>query len=1081
MLHIHTSNRLETLAHKLADLIREDPLPPLVTETVVTQSTGMGRWLSLALAGELGVAANIHFPFPAKFAEDELSRLLPHDSASPIYRREVLPWRIHTVIRPLLEEPQFSTLRAYTGDDAEKLWQLCQQLAVTFDRYIAHRPQMLRAWDAGHIESGEEWQARLWLALGEGASHPAALIERAHRGTGVPPVRPLGVSPDAARGTHASPTAGTAMPHRCAIFGLSALAPTYLDFLALLSQRRDVHLFLLAPTEHYWGDLQSEREKVRFIAWCQRNGKIAGAEHIDEGHPLLASFGKVGRDFHDALIDLPTGGEHDYFQPIDDETLLARLQNDILELRAHAEDRTLSPSDQSLRLHACHSPVRELEVLHDQLLAMFAADSTLTPRDILVAVPNIEDYAPFIEGVFGAPESDAVRFPYSIADREARTESSVTDAFLRVLELADSRFPATAVLALLDCPAVHTKFGFSEADLPLIRQWIIGSGIRWGRDAAQRAELHLPASNEHTWQFGMDRLILGFALPGDGSRLFAGVLPEPAVEGSLAEALGRFASFTHTLFTQADAFQEPRTAAQWSTTLRDTLLALFESDHDFADSWRNVAHPLASIAENAAHAGHTHTLPFSVIRQHARELLGATQRESAFLRGGITFCSLRPMRAIPHRVICLLGMNDGAFPRQDRAPAFDLTASHPRPGDRSTRDDDRYLFLEAILSARDRLLISWCGQSAQDNSQLPPSVVVAELLDTLTRSYELTPEQLITRHRLQPFSPHYFGSGPLFSYSSENARGAAFTQLRENTTPFASTLTAPEIAKHITLERLADALTRPAQFFARERLGIALPYDEPQPADIEPLETSGLDEYTLSTHLTDAHFKGTVPETLLTATAATGMLPHGYAGESFFHDTAISVRQLTDLAPGPALEPVPVSVHLGEWQISGSLRIVTPAGLLSLRPATVKGRDFLRAWIGHIVLCAAQPPGVPQRSILIGEKASFEYHSIPAPEALAYLETLLSIYERLHANAVPLFPESSLAFADYELNPGSRKKAPQTAAEERWLGGGYGPARGERDDHWNALVWRDTDPLGEAFAQLARDVFGPLLKHRTPL
>lgn len=1054
MLFIHTSNRLETLAQKLAALIREAPLPPLVSETVVTQSTGMGRWLSLALAGELGVAANIHFPFPAKFAEDELVRLLPHDSVSPIYRREVLPWRIHTVIRPLLEEPQFSTLRAYAGDDAEKLWQLCQQLAATFDRYIAHRPQMLRAWDAGHIEDGEEWQARLWLTLGENAAHPAALIERAR----------------AAVKSQPAP--------RCAVFGLSSLAPTYLDFLALLSQRRDVHLFLLAPTEHYWGDLQSEREKVRFLAWCQRNGKLAGAEHIDEGHPLLASLGKVGRDFHDALIDLPTGGEHDYFEPTDDETLLARVQNDILELRAHAESRTLTASDQSLRLHACHSPVRELEVLHDQLLAMFAADPTLTPRDILVAVPNIEDYAPFIEGVFGAPESDAVRFPYSIADREARAESSVADAFLRVLELADSRFPANAVLALLDCPAVHTKFGFSEADLPLIRQWIIGSGIRWGRDAAQRAELHLPASNEHTWQFGMDRLILGFALPGDGSQLFAGVLPEPAVEGSLADALGRFASFTHTLFTQADAFQEPRTAAQWSTTLRETLLALFESDHDFADSWRNVAHPLATIAENAAHAGHTHTLPFSVIRQHVRELLGATQRESAFLRGGITFCSLRPMRAIPHRVICLLGMNDGAFPRQDRAPAFDLTAARPRPGDRSTRDDDRYLFLEAILSARDRLLISWCGQSAQDNSPLPPSVVVAELLDTLTRNYELTPEQLTTRHRLQPFSPHYFGSGPLFSYSSENARGAASTQLRESTTPFASPLPAPEIAKHITLERLADALTRPAQFFARERLGIALPYDEPQPADIEPLETNGLDEYTLSTHLTDAHFKGTAAETLLAATAATGMLPHGYAGENFFHDTAFSVRQLTDLAPGPVLEPVPVSVHLGEWQLSGSLRIVTPAGLLSLRPATPKGHDLLRAWISHIILCAAQPPGVPQRSIVIGEKASFEYHSIPAPEALAYLQTLLSIYERLHANAIPLFPESSLAFADYELNPGKRTKSPQTAAEERWIDSRY---NSERDDHWNAFVWRDTNPLDKAFAKLARDVFGPLLKHRTPL
>ena len=1061
MLFVHTSNRLETLARELAAIIKSDPLPPLIPETVVTQRAGMGRWLSLALADELGVAANIQFPFPAKFAEDEISRLLPNASVSPHFRREVLPWRIHAVIRPLLEEPDFSTLRAYAGDDAEKLWHLCQQLAATFDRYIAHRPRMLCAWDTGRAEPGEEWQAQLWSALGEPASHPAALIERARAVTKTPNVR------------------------RCAIFGLSSLAPTYVDFLAMLAERRDVHLFLLAPTEHYWGDLQSEREKARFIAWSERTGRIAGAEHIDEGHPLLASFGKVGRDFHEALIELPTGGGRESFETNGSESLLARLQDDILQLRVHAENRALLPNDDSIRLHACHSPVRELEVLHDQLLAMFAADPTLKPRDILVAVPAIEDYAPFIEGVFGAPESDAVRFPFSIADREVRGESSVTDAFLRVLELADSRFPSSAVLALLDCPAVHTKFDFSESDLPLIRQWVIDSGIRWGRDAEQRSELHLPASNEHTWQFGLDRLILGFALPGDGRQLFCDILPEPAVEGSLADALGRFASFTHTLFAQTDKLNESRSAADWSTTLRDTLLALFESDHDFAESWRDVALPLASIAENAALAGHTASLPFSVIRQHLRELLGSAPRGSAFLRGGITFCSLRPMRAIPHRVICLLGMNDGAFPRLDHAPAFDLTASKPRPGDRSTRDDDRYLFLETLLSARDRILISWCGQSARDNSHLPPSVVVSELLDTLKRSYEIDPDQLITRHRLQPFSPHYFGNGDLFSYSVENALGAASTQLNDTTSPFAAALPVLEIPKQITIERLTDALIRPSRFFARERLGMQLPYDEPQPSDTEPFETNGLDEYTLSAHLTEAHFRGIPVDALLRPSTATGILPHGYAGKSFFHDTALNIRRLTSLAaahaPGPALDPVPVSVTVGDWQISGSLRVATAAGLLSLRPATLKGHDFLRGWISHVVLCASQPPNVPPRSILIGEKSCCEYGKLPAAEATGILETLLTIYEQIHSNAVPLFPESSLAFADYEMNPGSRKKTPQSAAEDRWFGSRFVSGNAERDDDWNALVWRDTHPFGDEFARIARAVFGPLLKNRTEL
>ena len=1057
MLIIHTSNQLEALAEMLAGMIRQNPLPPLMPETVVTQSIGMSRWLCLSLAEKLGVAANIVFPFPAKFAEEELARLLPAHTCSPVYRREVLPWRIHAVLAPLLADPEFQQLQDYAGDDAERLWQLCQQLAATFDRYVAHRPQMLREWDAGRSTPEERWQAKLWKALADGAPHPAALLAKA-----------MSLQPD--------PSAP-----RCAIFGLSALAPTYLEFLAMISTHREVHLFLLAPTRHYWGDIQSEREKARLIKWSERHKKIAGAEHSEPGHPLLASLGKVGRDFHEALVELSAAEEPDAFISSGGNTLLARLQDDILELTPLDEERDTLPPDDSLRLHNCHSPVRELEVLHDQLLAAFEADPSLTPRDVLVAVPDIEDYAPFIDGVFGAPESDAVRFPYSIADREVRAESGVADAFLRALELVESRFPASAVLSLLDCPVVHTKFGFTEADLPLVRQWIVDSGIRWGRDAAHRAELKLPSSYEHTWQFGLDRLILGFALPGDGAQLFHNILPEPAVEGSLADTLGRFALFTHTLFEKAAELRLPRTASEWGAALQATLTALCENDHDFAEQWTDVAEAIAQIATNAALAQHREIIPFTVIRNCVREALDGAQRATAFLRGGITFCSLRPMRAIPHRMICLLGMNDTSFPRQDRAPAFDLAAAQPRPGDRSTRDDDRYLFLEALISARDRLVISWCGQSARDNSPLPPSVIVSELLDVLARQYGVAAESLITKHRLQPFSQRYFEGGDLFSYSADNALGAASALAPATTQPFVTALPRVTPSSDVTLDRLIEALTRPARFFASERLGIQLPYDDAQPEDSEPLETGRLDEYALATRLTEAYFAGTELESLLTATTATGMLPHGYAGESFFKDTALEVRRLTSHAPDSAKEPVSVSIVVGDWRIAGSLRIVTNAGLLSLRPAALKGRDYLRAWISHLVLCAAEPSGVELRSILVGDKGACEYGAITSGEATRLLHELLSLYATVHEKPLSLFPESSFDFATYTLNlGGSKRKDPHDAAALKWFGGQYAAGRPESRDPWNALVWRDTtDPLGDEFAKLSLAVFSPLLKNLT--
>ncbi len=1061
MLVVHTSNRLEVLAHELAELIKGQPLPPLAGETVVTQSVGMGRWLSLTLAEELGVVANMRFPFPAKFAEEELARMLPMESVPPVFRREVLPWRIHAVLPSLLEDPDFAELQNYTGDDPDKLWQLCKQLAATFDRYIAHRPQMLREWDADRAESSVRWQSRLWRAVADGAAHPAALIHRAGAQIHSPPAP------------------------RCSIFGLSSLAPTYLEFLAALGAHREVHLFMLAPTQHYWGDVQSEREKARFIQWCERRGKIGGAEHIEEGHPLLASLGKVGRDFHEALTDISASEGPDLFVPSSGGSLLSRLQDDILELRPHADDREILPSDDSIRLHSCHSPVRELEVLHDQLLALFDADPTLTPRDVLVAVPEIEDYAPFIEGVFGAPESDAVRFPYSIADREVRAESGVADAFLRVLELVDSRFPATAVLALLNCPAVHTRFELGEDDLALVRQWIVSSGIRWGRDAAHRAELDLPARNEHTWAFGMDRLVLGFALPGDGTSLFEGILPEPAVEGSLAAALGRFASFTRTLFDETANLRTPRPAAEWAAALQATLLALCDSDYDLATQWREVSQSLATLAESAALAGHSQELPFAVIRDCVTDLIAGAQRAGSFLRGGVTFCSLRPMRAIPHRIICLLGMNDGAFPRQDRAPAFDITASQPRPGDRSTRDDDRYLFLEALLSARDRLVISWCGQSARDNSPQPPSVIVSELLDVLGRAYNVTAESLTTRHRLQPFSPHYFADGPLFSYSAENALGAASSHAHKPAPPFAAALSEQDLSRDITLERLTDALTRSSQFFARERLGIHLPFDEPQPEDVEPLEIAGLEKYALSTLLADAQMSGTPDNALLPAITASGALPHGFAGASIFHDTALDVRELTSLAaiysPGPTQEPVAFSIAIGDWKISGSLRTVTRSGLLAMRPAKLKGHDFLRAWIQHLVLCIVAPAEVNARTVLIGKQDTFEFRAVPPGDAVAHLHALLILAAVPFSKPLPLFPCSSLAFADYKLDQTGRKtRPPIDVASDQWFGSRHTQA--EAEDEWNALVWRDVpDPLNEEFERVALAVFAPLLKHRTKL
>ncbi len=1063
-LTLHTSNRLESLADALAATLRDAPLPPLTSERVIVQSLGLRRWLSFQLAERLGVAMNVAFPFPAELIEDAFTTLLPSTPPAARFRREVLPWRVHAVLPGLLAEENFAHLAHYTGTDARKLWQLASQLAAVLDRYVAYRPEMLRRWDAGNVAEGEEWQARLWHTVADSQPHPAALADKLRQ--------------------CAHPGFAEKFPRLC-IFGISTLPPFYLALLGHLATLTDLHLFLLAPTQEYWGDLRDEKEKARLRRWLTKRGTSIQPA-FEQGHPLLASLGKIGREFHEALLDLTPTAEPDHFAEPAQTTLLGALQRDIFTLTEPDEPVSIPRTDLSIQLHDCHSPLRDLEVLHDQLLALFDRDPSLTPRDVLVAVPDIAAYAPFVEAVFGAPESDALRFPYSIADHSARAENQVADAFLRILDCVGSRFPASAVMALLDCPPIRERFDLSEADVALCREWTARSGIRWGVDEHHRATLGLPPVRENTWRFGLDRLLLGAAMAGDGEQLYRGILPDDGIEGSLAITLGAFADFCAQLFATSERFTGANlTIAQWAETLGDALATFCASDDDFADGWRAASSQLRSLAENAALAEHHTPVPFAIVHAHLTTALADTDRGGSFLRGGVTFCSLKPMRAIPHRIIAMLGLGDGTFPRTTRPPAFDLAAASPRPGDRTLRDDDRYLFLEAILSARDTLYLSHCGQSARDNSASPPSVLVCELLDLLERKYtgESSPlrEQISTRHRLHAFSSDYFtGDSRRISYSPENASAARIaTAPRHTAAAFAAVLPAVEIERELSLRRLTDCLIHPAQFFARERLSLSLPSEVAALEDTEPFSLGGLQKYALKDELTRA----TSTNQQATARAA-GILPSGFAGDSEFANAELVARhlakQVARFAPGEPLPPANISLIIGDWKLSGTLAPLVPAALIQQRPAKLKAKDLLRAWVSHLLLCASAPPTAPLRTVLIAEDFAFAFATLSTDAATAELTALLALYQRAHSEPLRFFPQTSLLFAKKEIaKPAPDKNAESAAAE--WHGNDFSGG-GECTDEWNALIWRNTAaPLDEDWRTLALAIYRPLLAALAPL
>ncbi|HET6488594.1 MAG TPA: exodeoxyribonuclease V subunit gamma, partial [Syntrophales bacterium] len=750
-LKLFTSNRLETLAGDLSETLSSPLGEPMVPEVILVQSHGMERWLSLELARRRGICANIRFPFPNHFVEGVFRDILPDLPGSPVFDPEALTWRIMGLLPGCLDGEGFESLKAYLAADARglKRYQLSRIIARLYDQYLLYRPDMVLGWESGR---DRHWQAALWrlLAAGSAESHRAARWKEA-----------------LARLQRALPD-GANLPERISVFGISALPPYHLQVLAAVSRYIDVSLFILNPCREYWYLIYSDRE-MRRLADRLGTGGSDEALHLERGNSLLASMGALGRDFLRMVYD--TGCEEaDASAEPGEGNLLSCIQSDILNLRDRGADgvkTTVAADDDSIQIHSCHGPMREVEVLQDRILALLDCDPSLTPADILVMTPEIETYAPFIEAVFSLPQGERRRVPFSVADRGVRKQSVLVDTFLRLLDLEGSRMSATEVAAFLEADALRRRFKLGADDLALIHRWIRDAGIRWGVDSSSRMREGLPGFAENTWQTGIDRLLLGVALPARGEELFMGLFPHEGVAEGDAGVLGSFLAFLDKLFAFAASLEEPRDLSGWASSLGAALDEFFLPDGDEEEDLQALRRALSDMALRQAQAGFDERFGAGVLKAHLEEALQEVGFGFGFLTGGVTFCAVLPMRSIPFRVICLIGLDDGAYPRQTRVPGFDLMKDHPRPGDRSRRLDDRYLFLEALLSAREKLYISYTGQSIQDNGVRPPSVLVSELVDYINQGFEIPGvkdirDAIIVKHRLQAFSPQYFRGEGLF-------------------------------------------------------------------------------------------------------------------------------------------------------------------------------------------------------------------------------------------------------------------------------------------------------------------------------
>lgn len=1076
MLRIISSNRQEALLDALAERLRvpvdDNPLTP---ERVVAER-GMNTWVLQQLAERHGIAANIDFQLPAGFVWQALRALVPGVPRQSQFDAAPLAWRLMRLLRPLLAEPAFQPIARYLRDDADgrKLHQLCGRVATAFNDYLVYRPDMILGWAKGRLATDspdETWQLRLWQAvtreLGDG--HRARLLER------------FGQLSDEAIAE------ASALPRRVSVFGVPALPPVYVEALARLAHIRDVDLYVLNPSEQFWGDLVEPKSLA------------ADADALAYAHDLpnrlLASWGQPVRFFLSELY----GNQAEYVDAWDEvdapSTLLLRLQADIREL-TETTGLTLDEADHSLCIANCWGPMREVEALHDWLVDRFQADPTLRPRDVVVLTPDVGNFAPFVEAVFGAAEGTDRHLPWTLADVPPRLAHPLLGVVEQLLRLPESRFAASELLGLLETPAVARRFYLEDTDLSVLRDAVRTAHAHWGLDGGmQRAIIGgggddtEAAGAAYSWQAALRRLFLGIAMSARDTPVH-GVVPMPLFEGQAATALGHLSAFVDRLAHWRRALAPARVPADWVRTANALVDDLIEpADADDEAALEQLAGALGAFDREAGEGAFAEPVSLAVFRDDLLARLATPSARGRLFDGRITIGALTPMRSAPFRLVAVVGLNSDAFPRSQPAPGFDLIARAPRSGDRSRRLDDRHLFLETLLSARDALYLSYTGRHARDGSAAQPSIVVSELTDYAVRMRGGEPERekimrhLVVEHPLQPFSRRYFERGEgaaaqLFTYDADwvmPARQAAGD--RSAQAPFCSA-PLPERdgdgQDEISLAALMRFLRDPTGFFLRERLGVTTWGEDEALSDDEPFALDGLDAHRHRDEWLEECLAGRQAAAHRALLRARGDLPAGRFGDRVWQTVADTVAPLAEsLAPQLAgARQLPVDLEVGGRRVLGTLRRVTPQGLVRYTVAAFKPKYLLDAWVEHLALLAVAPAGIEPQTRLVTRDQRWLLGAVD--DAAGRLATLVRLYVEGLREPLPFFPASAHAWA--------KAADPDQAAREAtriWRGSEFRAREGvtpEGDETANRIVWRHlADPLEPRFAALAEVVYQPLL------
>jgi len=1009
-LYLHTSNRIESLAERLVEVSLQQPLPGLLEqETVMTLNPGMARWLRFEISQKLGVSFAWDFPFPGKLFQQLLSGLDPRHLETGLFDENLARWELFDLLEQLEDRPDFALLKRYCEPGGSRRLQLASKLAWLFDQYLLYRPDAITDWESG--KNGDHWQAEIWRRLVK------RLFPDKRRPAHIARIwRDLSAShPD-----HLKPDTED-WPSRISVFGVSSLPPLYLDALDVVARFRPVHIYLLQPSDLYWADLKSKKQIAR--ASQRKTLSSSGDDFsIDEssfdlGNPLLPSFGQQGQAFLDLVLDKDPIHDDGAFCEPDPSTQLGCMQADLFLLENRSADATpqhpFPKFDGTLQIHRSVGARREVESLWDYLVDHFSLNPGASASDILVMAPDIQDYAGHIDSVFSNNDESAPSIPYSIADQTGPQESSFISGAIEFLELARKRATALELIELLRHPITQIAFGFFESDIERIEYWIRETRVVWGWDQAHRAQFSAFPTDRNTWQEFRTRLSAGFAFRESELLLPGDVSPYCEIEGESVELAGKLLELVGVLEELHHDSRRSETIAFWNQRLCAVLDRLRPSEEVELNRFYSA---IEAIQESLPEESQVIASGQEAMSCAVKALENAAPA-SGYLSGRVTFCSLKPMRSIPAKVVCLLGMDNDAFPRKSVRAPFDLLTQSPRRGDRNTREEDKQFFLETLLSARDRLFISYKGLSPVSETVREPSIVVSELIDYLEKADpKVKRSDRIVTHRRQPYDPEYFSKKELFTYSKERAENCQTFLNRavlneEKADPFPIESALPESERiDVPLHSFIAFFKNPQSYFVKNVIGARFIDPEEAPTEYDPLQQDPLDKYRLRERFAEA-IQNNLPIDAIEPSliASLKLLPPGYMERLSYEklkEQAVRVESSrAEIASPIPSEIVPIDLECGPCRISGHLtRGRMEDQQFFLHPGKWKAKAYIDIWIQHLLTNTTQPALTTAHSLQEPDKP---IKFLPLEDARSILESLSTLYLHGLQQPIPFFPQLS--------------------------------------------------------------------------